>query len=574
MGDILNKLIFLYGEEKGEQVFEEIKEIVAVAKTNIHVPQREYFSEKDAVLITYADSFQENGKKPLQTLHKFLNSSHFANHPSPKATEGQEATRDKQLSILNSVHILPFFPYSSDRGFSIIDFNKVKEEFGDWEDIETISKEKKLMCDLVLNHVSTQSNWFQKFLQGDPAYENFFISFKEADLTPELKSDLQKVFRPRSTPLLTKFETQDGPRYVWTTFSVGTTTDQVDLNYQNHQVLLEIIKVILQLIQKGAQLLRLDAVTYVWKKTGTSSVHLAEGHMIIQIVRDLLNEIAPSALLITETNVPHSENISYFGNGHNEAQMVYNFALPPLVLYSFQKGRSESLTNWAKSLTPPSQETTFFNFLASHDGIGMLGAKGVIDDEDIETMCNEISENGGKVSYRSLPNGQKSAYEVCGTWWSVINKETDTFETNCNRFITSYAICFALAGIPGIYYLSLFGKENDTAGFEKTNHTRDINRENLDLAALEEELTKNDSKGHKVFESFKELLKRRTNHPAFHPNAPQTVLSLDERVFALLREASEGNMLTLHNLSGEEVTVTYEDNNYFLAPYSYIWKSL
>jgi sucrose phosphorylase len=424
-----------------------------------------------------------------------------------------------------------------------------------------------MMADLVLNHVSIQSPWFQRFIEGDPAYQNFFTSFTRDELTDDVVKDLQKVFRPRALPLLTEFETKHGKRFVWTTIS----KDQVDLNYQNPQVLLEMIKVILLLLEKGIRVFRMDAITFIWKELGTNCVHLPQGHAILQIFREVLNQVCPSAILVTETNVPHKDNISYFGNGKDEAQMVYNFALPPLTLHAFYTANTDYLTEWAKTLTLPSKDTTFFNFLACHDGIGIMGAKGILPEEEISKIFQHITDNGAKLSYRRLPSGEVSVYEMCSTWWSALNKKDEDFTIALRKFITSHAIAFALAGIPAVYYLSFFGKENDTKTWEITQINRNINRENLDYKIIKQQLSHHESKELIVYQTLIKLIKQRTSHSAFHPNAPQTVLSLDKKVFALLRESREENILALHNVSGEEVTVSYRDKRYTLEPYGFLW---
>jgi len=553
--DLIHKnLQFLYGENDGQQTFEALQNLLAKEKKEFPQAKQQslknYFSEKDTVLITYADSFTQKGELPLKTLEQFL----------------AEQLKD----TFNTIHILPFYPYSSDRGFSTTDFSKVKKEFGSWEDIKKIGKDFSLMADLVINHVSAQSHWFQKFLAGDPKYQEYFTSFTREELTDDVVNDLQKVFRPRALPLLTEFETKEGKRFVWTTISA----DQIDLNYQNPQVLVEMIQVMLLLLHQGVRLFRMDAITFIWKELGTNCVHLPQGHAILQIFRAVLNEVCPSALLVTETNVPHKDNISYFGNGTDEAQMVYNFALPPLTLHAFYTGDVSYICEWAKTLTPPSQETTFFNFLACHDGIGILGARGILPDEEIDKIFRHIKDHGAKLSYRRLPSGESSVYEMCTTWWSALNKKDEDFDLALRKFITSHAIAFALAGVPAVYYLSLFGKENDEKMWRITQRNRDINRENLDYPLLSEQLAQEDSREKKVYDSLVSLIKLRTKTPGFHPNAKQTVLTLDKRIFALLRESAKGNVLALHNVSGEEVTVSYQEKQYILKPYSFLWESV
>lgn len=538
---IIGKLCYLYGENKGKATWLKLEkmlnEFLASYKCEAtEVKPEERFTEKDSVLITYANSFYRRGEKPLKTLNYFL---------------------QKYLAgAINGVHILPFFPYSSDRGFSVIDFYHVKEEFGTWQDIELLGNKFRLMVDLLLNHVSTQNEWFKRFLDCDARYKDYFISFSGGSVPEE---EIKKVFRPRATPLLTKFKTKCGEKLVWTTFSVGNTTDQVDLNYKNPEVLLEIIKVLLFLLEKNAQIIRLDAVAYIWKELGTNCIHRPQAHTIVQLFRDILDTVKPSAVLITETNVPHKENISYFGNGYNEAQAVYNFSLPPLVLHAFWKSDASYLSKWASSLKSPSNTTTFFNFLDSHDGIGVLGARGILPQEEIERMFEEVEKRGGVLSYKVNEDGARSVYEMNITWWSALNgNSSDSLELQVQRFLCSRAIALALKGIPGIYYISLFGIENDLEGMRRSGVVRDINRKNLDIIALEEKLSNKESKEARVFWNLLKLIKVRAQHRAFHPNAEQEVLFLSNKVFALLRTScnNKERILALHNLSKDEVNIS------------------
>ena len=322
---------------------------------------------------------------------------------------------------------------------------------------------------------------------------------------------------------------------------------------------LEIIKVLLFLLKKKAQIIRLDAVAYIWKELGTNCIHRAQAHTIVQLFRDILDIVKPSAVLITETNVPHKENISYFGNGYNEAQAVYNFSLPPLVLHAFWKSDASYLSKWASSLKSPSNTTTFFNFLDSHDGIGILGARGILPQEEIEGMFEEVEKRGGVLSYKVNGAGRRSVYEMNITWWSALNgNSSDSLELQVQRFLCSRAIALALKGIPGIYYISLFGIENDLEGMKRSGIVRDINRKNLDIAALEKKLKDRNSKEARVFWNLLKLIKVRTQHRAFHPNAEQKALFLSNKVFALLRTSrdTKERILALHNLSKNEVAVS------------------
>lgn len=527
---ILDKLIFLYGKEKSNKIFENIMKLTERYQNNIHNnSDKEWVDEKDVFLITYGDNIKEEGKGALKTLHEFLN----------KYLKG----------IVTNVHILPFYPYSSDDGFSVIDYFKVNPELGNWDDIENMSKDFKLMFDLVINHISSKSEWFQGYLRGEEEYKNFFIETKPCE-------ELSKVTRPRALPLLTKFETSEGEKYIWTTFS----EDQIDLNFKNEKVLLKIIELILFYVSKGAKTLRLDAIGYLWKEIGTSCIHLEQTHKVIQLFRDILDIVAPETILITETNVPHKDNISYFGDGYNEAQMVYQFPLPPLVLNAYQTGNASHLLKWADSLEQISDKTTFFNFLASHDGIGVMPAKGILSEEEINEMVKKAKEYGGYVSYKDNGDGTKSPYELNINYFDALSHPDDEEDIKIKRFMGSQAILLSLMGVPAIYIHSLLGSRNYNEGVKESGIYRRINREKLLLEKLEKELNDKNILRNKIFSKYVELIKIRKTEKAFHPNAKQKVIFANESVFSFVRTSldNEEAIIVLNNVSNKEQKVKIE----------------
>jgi glucosylglycerate phosphorylase len=275
-------LASIYGVETASQWLGRFESLIASYQNKIQV-RDDALTERDSMLITYGDQVQRGNEKPLQTLKDFC-----------------ERYLD---SVVNSIHILPFYPWTSDDGFSVVDYREIDKKLGEWKDVSAFRPKFTLMFDAVINHISSQSDWFQKFLQDDSEYQKYFV-------TVEGNPDLSQVVRPRALPLLTSFTTPSGEQKVWTTFSA----DQIDLNYKNPQVLLEILDILCLYIQHGAAFIRLDAIAYMWKEIGTSCIHLPQTHAIIQFLREALNQIAPHVHLITETNVPHVDNISYFGN--------------------------------------------------------------------------------------------------------------------------------------------------------------------------------------------------------------------------------------------------------------------
>jgi len=519
-------ITLLYGESNLSDILSRLEQIVQnhIAQSPSKTLHAGSLTERDAVLITYGDQVLSGGQSPLQTLTSFLQ-THIT-------------------GIINGVHILPFFPYSSDDGFSVIDYRRVNPDIGSWEDISNIASDFRLMIDAVVNHISVKSDWFQGFLKGDPGKKNRFIS-----IDPE--ADLSMVVRPRDLPLLTPFDTHDGQLHIWTTFSA----DQVDLNYGNPEVLLEIIDLLLFYIRQGAKLIRLDAIAFLWKEIGSASIHLPQTHAIIKLMRSIVDAIAPSVYLITETNVPHHENVSYFGDGNDEAHLVYQFALPPLVLHTLLTGDSASLTAWASELETPSQNTTFFNFLASHDGIGLRPAQDYLADSDIDRLVAWTEECQGGVSYRRVGEEGRKPYELNITYFDAL-RDPDRAEIPSPRwiarFICSQAIMLSMAGIPGIYFHSLFGSRNDLKGIEATGRLRSINREKIQADALTQKLSDPASTASQVYHAYCRLLMARRRHPAFNPYAPQRVLSLHPGIFALLRTDLDGQrrMLCLHEVAG------------------------
>ncbi len=545
MKKLLNQLTFLYGKDEAPQLYERARQLMDDRRMRITTRDGE-LTERDSILITYGDQIQSPDQNPLQTLGMFCE-KYLAN-------------------IVNGIHILPFYPWTSDDGFSVVDYRKVDSSLGDWEDISAMQDHFRLMFDGVINHISAQSDWFQGFLHNDPRYQNYFI-------TIEGSPDLSQVIRPRALPLLTTFTTASCEKKVWTTFSA----DQIDLNFKNSDVLLEILDILLMYVERGATFIRLDAIAYLWKEVGTTCIHLPQTHHVIQFLRAALDEVAPHVHLITETNVPHADNISYFGDGTNEAQLVYNFALPPLTLHAFHAGDARVLSNWAKTLTLPSSKTTFFNFLASHDGIGLNPARGILSNEEIDSLVNKTLEHGGLISYKQNADGTQSPYEMNINYFDALSNPNgnEPLDLQVNRFLAAQAIMLSLLGLPGIYFHSLFGSRGWVEGVKQTGRNRTINREKCEFEKLQNELADENSLRAQVFTRYRQLLLTRSNSPAFHPHGTQKIINLHPSVFAVERISPDGTsrMLCLHNVSAKKINIKTEHAT-TLLPYQILWMRL
>ncbi|NOX89804.1 MAG: sugar phosphorylase [Calditrichaeota bacterium] len=557
---LMQKLTFLYGKARLDHIYPELERIMKVYyahKAPLMLEWEKYFrpedrfTEKDIILITYGDLIKTPNQKPLRTL--------------------SELTETYLRGVINLLHILPFFPSSSDRGFAVMDFEEVDPNLGTWDDILELKKDFKLMFDGVFNHVSSKSRWFQEFLNQNPEFLNFFVVFStKQELSPD---HLRLIVRPRTSPVLTEFNTLNGKRLVWTTFS----QDQIDLNYHNPRVLLKMIDILLTYVRRGADIIRLDAVTYLWEELGTSCVHLEQTHMIIKLFRDILNAVAPHVALITETNVPHKENIRYFGNGRDEAQMVYNFALPPLVLYSFQNGNARKLTEWAATLKKVSDEATFFNFLDSHDGVGLMAVQGILTQEEIEMMALRVIEHGGFISYRANADGSLSPYELNITWFSAINNEDadEPMELQVNRYVASRAVALVLMGVPGIYLHGFIGSKNDADLVLEERQTRSINRKTLKKKELLRALENPETTTYHVTRQLVRLVEIRKRQRAFHPNSPQKILNISDSVFAVMRYTKDHSeiILTFTNVTSRSVAINTDLREWGI-PGNHHWRDL
>ena len=544
---IFAKFSFLYDDQTAKAYMPELERICKVYYTyrteeiienTKSFDPRERFTEEDVILITYGDLIREDNVSPLETLSKFC------------------GLYLKQT--VNTLHILPFFPHSSDRGFSVTDFETVDPSLGTWENIEKLETRYKLMFDGVINHVSSKSRWFQRFLEGTPHYKDFFISYNSYDdLTPEERSF---IFRPRTSDILTKFHTVFGEKYVWSTFS----SDQIDLNYKNPEVLIRVIEILLLYVRKGADVIRLDAITFLWANPGTSCANLEQTHMIVKIFRDILDFVAPHVALISETNIPHKENISYFGNGNDEAHMVYNFALPPLVLHTFYTKDSTVLSDWAESLKPASETTAFFNFLDSHDGIGLMAIKDILTDEETKFIIQRAREHGGYISYKTDKDGKEVPYEINITWFSALNREDGTghLELQIKKFIASRTIALVLQGVPGIYLHSFFGTKIDAEAEFCHISKREVNRTEIDYNTIVETLEDPNTLTSQIIHKLNALITIRTKQSAFHPNGSQNILKIQPEIFAVLRTSPDKNqhILSLVNVTDDEIQVTIPMN--------------
>ncbi len=533
----------LLSEADIEQYTQKILTLLSPVKCETSNPPSHLWHQSDIMLITYGDSIQKTGEHALHTLHQFLN----------------QYIGD----LTNSVHILPFFPYSSDDGFSVIDFYNVNPDLGNWNDIANIGKDYKLMADIVINHCSSKSLWFKNFKEDKHPGKDFFFA------VDPVQFDISRAKQPRTNPILKQFSTIKGHQHLWCTFS----HDQIDLNFKNPEVLLAFIRILIHYLDRGIRAFRLDAVGFLWKESGTTCLSLEPTHEIIRLFRTLIEYQSPKTLIITETNIPHKENLSYLGQG-DEAHCIYNFALPPLLVNTLITGNCHYLKHWMQSMPSAIKGTTYFNFIASHDGIGLRPIENILNENERDLLINTLEEFGGEISWRAGSDGSHHPYEINISLYDALGGTTKGRDTHAlARFICAHAIMITIEGIPGIYIHSLLGTENDYNKLHKTQHNRAINRHQWDYDLLKQHLDDNTDPHAQVFTQMKHLLTVRKAQSAFHPSAKQSTLDLGYDILGFYRHNLDTGQIIycFYNIGLQTQLLPLSDFN---LPNSPSWENL
>ena len=556
------------GEERLKKIVDDLIGAIGASAAPVQTGPAhpaDLWSQRDIALITYGDSIVDGGAKPLKVLRDFC---------------------EKWLAnCVTWVHILPFFPWTSDDGFSVLDYSSVNQALGDWNDINDIAIDYRLMADLVLNHCSSRSAWFDNFKQGiDPGRGYFF--------TKGSSFDVSRVVRPRTSDLTMPVVTWEGEQQVWCTFS----HDQVDFDFSNPDVLLEFTRIIRLYLDRGVRIFRLDAVAFTWKRSGTTCINLPEAHDLVRLLRSLIEWVQPDAIIITETNVPNIENLAYFGQ-RDEAHCIYNFALPPLLIHTLVEADSSRITRWLMSMPPAILGTTYFNFLASHDGIGLRPVEGLLSEGELDSMIDRLQENGALLSWREHADGTRTVYEVNVSLFDAFKHIGEAVDLTLERMILAHAILLGLEGVPAIYLHSFLATNNDLSRVENTGHNRAINRHQWALDELTGLLNDAKSQHARCLQAIKQLIDTRQGQPAFHPNATQFTLNCGRSIFGFWRQSPDRaqSIFCLYNvtptsttiaaaslnlvgsdswrdlISGEIVDLFSENPTIELAPYQAIW---
>jgi sucrose phosphorylase len=529
---LLQHLAFLYPEADHERLADQVIAVFDGFQQQLPLPLSQLWSQDDCLLITYGDSIIDDESDPLETLHEFL----------------QRYLKDS----VSAVHVLPFCPFSSDDGFAVMDYTRVNSKLGQWSQIARIADRYRLMADIVINHVSSQSQWFQNYCDGIEPGATYFMEANAGD-------DLSEVVRPRASPLLRPTMTANGLKHVWCTFS----HDQIDLDFRNPKVLLEFLRIVRLYLHHGVSIFRLDAVGFLWKQPGTNCMHLPQTHEVVRLIRTVTDSFAPGTWIITETNVPNHENLTYFGN-RNEAHVIYNFSLAPLLVHSLLTGKTEYLKRWMMTMPPAPVGCTYLNFTASHDGIGMRPAEGLLSDEEQLQLVETVRSFGGSVSTRRTADGGERVYELNVSLFDALRGTVaGEDQWQVERFLCSQTVMMGLEGIPAFYIHSLLATPNDQDGVAATHHNRSINRHKWNWSELRKRLDDPQSVHSQVFGELTRRLQLRRRQTPFHPNATQFTLQLGEPLFAFWRQSTDRSqsIFCVHNMTDSTQELRLSDLN-------------
>lgn len=402
--------------------------------------------------------------------------------------------------VFGGVHLLPFYnPIDgSDAGFDPIDHSEVDSRIGSWDDIQALGKDHDLMADLIVNHVSAQSYQFQDVLAKGKESEFWDLFLTKEDVFPQGMSDADQkaIYRPRPGSCFTPMACGDGKTYdFWTTF----TDNQIDINVKVEAGIAYLNNVLNKFSANNVNIIRLDAAGYAIKRAGTNCFMLDETFSYLDDLSKQANDLGMETIAEIHSHYQTQVEVA------KRVNMVYDFALPPLILHTLFNNDVEALLKWLK-ISPRNCLTV----LDTHDGIGIIDAgpmgdkPGLLNAEQIDNLVETMHANSNNESRQATGAAASNVdlYQVNCTYYNALGaKDFD--------YLLSRAIQFFAPGVPQVYYGGLFACENDMELLAKTNVGRDINRPYLNADIINESLNK------PVVKGLIELIKIRNDHPAF-----------------------------------------------------------
>jgi glycosidase len=569
---ILRKLSFVYGSE-AEELFLEIVQLLdsfleqqpkapdQSIPNVLHIPK---FSHKDIILNSYPDSIISESTSPLAALRKF----------------GEEFLSN----TINGIHILPFYPWDTDRGFSVLDYYEVDPRNGSWQDIRAIASTfDSLMIDVVINHASIDNSIVQQALLKQD-YHNYVLTFD--DQNKPSHDELVKITRARPSPVLTRYALvkdsfdndkatlvhpeEKGQGWVWTTFSRSNTPDgnidtrQVDFNFKNSKVFIEFLKIILEYISHGARWIRLDAIGYLWKEIGTNCLHRPQTHVITQLYSEILALLESfSIVLIAEVNEPQEKALQYLGlTEEPESDMIYLFTHFPLAVHAILSGTAKYYMNWLPSLIPAIGKL-FVTVLGTHDGMGQKPIGDWLPSSEKEFLQTTlVNKHGALPNFAHLSGGQKIIYELCSTPWSFINPKNSKHDRKIaiRRYSAVFTLGLMIKGVPSIYINGLLGIPNSE---ETLDENRTVNRQRLNESELLNILRDEANINSQILTELLRITEIRQNEPSFDLAGRFKPVTIHDSIVSIILSSNDqkDNLLAMVNVSNEIVNLKLDLKN-------------
>ncbi|MBN1930422.1 MAG: alpha-amylase [Desulfobacterales bacterium] len=430
---------------------------------------------------------------------------------------------------INLVHIMPILrcPQGrSDGGYAVSNFREIDSSVGTLQDLNELANEMQkrdilLVLDVVLNHTSNEHEWAQRARAGDSVYQDYYYTFESRDVPDMYEQSMPEIF-PETAPGNFTWDEEMG-RWVMTVFN----DYQWDLNYNNPAVFIEMLDIILFWANQGADILRLDAVAFLWKKIGSTCQNEREAHLILQLLKDCCQVTAPGVLFIAEAIVAPVEVIKYFGEDAviaKECEIAYNATFMSLLWDAVATKNAKLLNQGIKSLPVKLERATWLNYVRCHDDIG-LG----FDDMDILLAGYEPSSHRkflvdyytGKFAdshARGLPFGQNkktgdarisgSLASLVGLQYALETGDEGATEDAIKTILLLHSMLFSFGGIPLLYYGDELGTINDDSYLEDPNKMRDtrwVHRPSIDW----EKAARRNTPGtveYKVFSALKRMI--------------------------------------------------------------------
>jgi sucrose phosphorylase len=449
------------------------------------------------------------------------------------------------------IHILPPFPSSGDRGFAPLTYLEIEPKFGTWEDIKTIGENFDVLVDLMINHISRQSEYFQDFLsKGRKSdYADLFITLDKIwkDGKP-VEEDIEKMFLRREVPYSTFTIKETGEEEkVWTTFGKTSQSEQIDLDIKSEKVKKLLTEFFVNFSNNNVKIVRLDAVGYIIKKIGTSSFFVEPDiYEFLNWIRKMANSLEIE--LLPELHAHHSTQYKLSENGF----WIYDFILPYTILETIFNKSSEKLCSYLK--VRPSKQ---FTMLDCHDGIPVKpDMDDLIDTKEARKVVDICIERGSNLSL-ILSEDYKAedgfdVHQIRGTYYSILNCDDDAY-------LAARAIQFFAPGIPQVYYVGLLAGENDVENVEKTGEGREVNRHNFNLLEIEKSLEK------EVVQRLLKLIRFRNEYDAFQGRF-KVLDSANDEIYLMWE--NENKQCTLFiDLKTKKSSIDYIDENGNKAQY-------